>query len=271
MLITRPFPLLDKSDGGGSGGGDPAKPFSDEQQTAIAQIVNSAVTSQLKRGLGPAIGDALKGMNWAEALKLDETLDAKLGKILNDLEDGADPDKGGTDGKPPAKPDTEIQRQLTKLAEDLEKEKAARQAALAEAAEMKRSHEFGTARQKLYEALKPHASETLHDVWVDNLIHHKRLKVEEGAALLEVEYAPVKGLPKQKDFLPLEEAITHLVASDEAKRFRPAPGTEGGAGSPGPRGARRQATASLESKDPAERVRARLEGMGINYDAEFGS
>ncbi len=109
-------------------------------------------------------------------------------------------------------------------------------------------------------------------MWVDNLIHHKRLKVEDdGTPLLEVEFAPAKGMPKQKEFLPLEEAIGHLVASDESKRFQPPPSGEGGRGSPAPRGGRRANAASIESKDPAERVRARLESMGISYDNEFGS
>jgi hypothetical protein len=231
-----------------------------------APIVNGAVNTYMKRQ--PNVADEIKKAFTKENL---QPIFAQLVEEIPDDGDSSESSGKGGSQQPGSKADPEIQRQLAKLAEDLEKEKAARQAALAEAAETKRSHEFGTARQKLYESLKPHANETLHDVWVDNLIHHKRLKVEDGSPLLEVEYAPAKGMPKLKEFLPLEEAITHLVASDEAKRFQPVPGTENGRGSPGPRVARRAGAASIDSKDPAERVRARLEGLGINYDNEFGS
>lgn len=250
-------PEGDPASGGSGGGGNEPKPLTEED---VGRILNAGITNHLKRlNLDGKIAEAIGG------LKLDE----KLNGLIESLKKPATDPSGSGDGQP-GKPDPEIQRQLSKLAEDLEKEKAARQAAIAEAAEMRRSHEFGTARQKLYESLKPHASETLHDVWVDNLIHHKRLKVEEGTALLEVEFAPAKGMPKQRDFLPLEEAITHLVASEEAKRFQPAPGTEDGKGSPGPRGTTRRGNApSLDSKNPADRVAARLAGLGIDFDSEF--
>jgi hypothetical protein len=248
--------------------------FTEAQMTALAEliskttapIVNAAVTNHLKRL--PNVADEINKAFTKEKL---QPIFAQLVEDIPDDSDSSESSGKGGSQQPGSKPDPEIQKQLSKLAEDLEKEKAARQATLAEATEMRRAHEFDSARQRLYESLKPHASETLHDVWVDNLVHHKRLKVEDGAPLLEVEYTPAKGMPKLKEFLPLDDAITHLVASDEAKRFQPPPGIENGRGSPAPRGQRRAGSPSIDSKDPAERVRARLEGMGINYDHEFGS
>lgn len=247
---------------GGGGGGEPGKGDQPKQITEedIGRIANAAITNQLKRlNLEGKISDAIGG------LKLDEKFTTFAEQIKASLAaPKSDDGKGG--GKPA--PDAEVTRQLAKLAEDLEKERSARLAAVQEAESIKRSHEFGTARQSLYEALKPHANETLHDVWIDHLIHHKRLKVEEGVPLLEVEYAPVKGMPKQKDFLPLDEAIPHLVAAEEAKRFQPVPDAGDGKGNPGPRG-RRGPGPLLDSKNPMDRVAARLESLGINFDSEF--
>jgi hypothetical protein len=250
--------------GGAGGDGDPAKGDTVKTLTEedIGRIANAAITNQLKRlNLEGKITEAIGG------LKIDD----KFATLTQQLASFAQPKPDKSDkGDAPGKPDAETQRLLAKLADDLQKEKELRQQALNEAAETKRTHEFATGRQRLYESLKPHASETLHDVWVDHLIHHGRLKVEDGNPLLEVEYAPMKGLPKQKDFLPLNEAIAHLVASEEAKRFQAVPDPADGKGNPGPRGRRANAP-TLDSKDPMARVAARLESLGLNFDNEFSS
>jgi hypothetical protein len=256
--------------GGGSGGDDGNAPlFTEQQFTAIGEIVNKALTSKIPKMVSGGLEAGLKGVNWKDILT----------PLVADLVPKADSGSGGGSGDDAGKSkskgggtvEPEVQRQLAKLAEDLEKERKARLEAVQESETIKRSHEFGTARQRLYEGLKPHASETLHDVWVDHLLHHKRLKVEEGVPLLEVEYAPVRGMPKQKEFLPLDEAIPHLIAADEAKRFQAPPGTnDDGKGTPGPR-ARRGAAPSLDSKDPMARVAARLESLGMNFDNEFST
>ncbi len=253
-------PEGDTDNGGGGGGPDKDKPDQPKALTEedIGRIANAAITSQLKRlNLDGKITEAIGG------LKLDEKFTTFAETIKASL--NPKPEKG--DPKPGA--DSEVQRQVAKLAEDLEKERGLRVAAVQESENIKRSHEFGTARQRLYEGLKPHASETLHDVWVDHLIHHKRLKVEDGTPLLEVEYSVAKGMPKQKEFLPLDEAIPHLIAAEEAKRFQPVPDAGDGKGSPGPRGGRRGG--ALDPKNPLDRVAARLEGLGINFDNEFST
>jgi len=258
----------DGGDGGGGDGGKGGDPFTPEQLTVlgsiVGQTVNSAVTNHMSRNLGKGIAEALKATNWGELLG------PELAKLAPNGDDSGGKGGGGDDGKGKGGVSPELERQISKLADDLEKEKTARLAAVQEAENIRQSHQFGTARQRLYESLKPHASETLHDVWVDHLIHHKRLKVEDGKPLLEVEYSPVKGMPKQKEFLPLEEAIPHLVATEEAKRFQPVPESGDGKGSPGPRGSSRR-NITLDPKDPADRVAARLEALGLDFNKEFSS
>jgi hypothetical protein len=264
-------PEGDNVNGGGNGGGDgkgePQKaPFSEDQFVAIGEIVNKALTSKIPKMVSGGFAEAMKSTNWEELLS---PVITKLAPKPASGSGGGDGDEGSK-SKGTSKVDPEIARQLTKLTEDFENERKARLAAVQESENIKREHEFGSARQKLYEGLKPHASESLHDVWVDHLIHHKRLKVEGGQQLLEVEYAPVKGMPKQKEFLPLEEALPHLVAADEAKRFLPVPDAGDGGGSRAPRGGRRGSGApSIDSKNPAERVAARLAALGIDFDSEF--
>lgn len=276
--MFRKTSLLFAADGSGGGaggagddksGGDTGQPFTPAQLEHLGKTINAAITGHMKRGLGSAVTDAFKAINWREIIE------PVMGEILaeDDTDTGG---SGGGEGDDASKSkrsgvDPDISRQLAKLADDLEKEKAARLAAVKESERVRQEHEFSSARQKLYESLKPHASESLHEVWVDNLIHHKRLKIEEGQPLLEVEYVPSPGMPKQREFLPLEEAVAKLATSEEAKRFMPVPDGSGGGGNPGPRnGARRANNApKLDSKDPYERAQARLAALGIDADSEF--
>lgn len=262
-------------DGGAGGsagdgkGGESKAVFTEEQVTAIGTMVNAALTSKVPKMVSGGVAEAMKSFDWK----------GTLGPVVKELvpqgQPGASGGGGGGSGddanKSKADVNPEVVRQLQKLTDDFEKERKARLAAEAQALQIKTDQEFSDARGQLMGLLKPHASETLHDVWVDNLVHHKRLKVENGATLLEVSHAPIKGMPLQKEFLPLEQAVPILVAAEEAKRFMPAPGgASGGNGSPGPRGGNGGGSKpSLDSKDPAERAAARLATMGIDFNAEF--
>ncbi len=273
-ILKRGFAILrapegDNNGGGGGsgGGGDPPKENEPPKALSVedvGRIVNQAVTSHLGRlNLDGKINEAITG------LKLNDKFDS-ITKALEGLNQPKPPAPSGGGGNKPAV-DPEIAAQLKQLSEQVEQERAARVAAVKEAEKTRSEHEFGAARQRLYEALKPHSIENLHNVWVDNLIHHERLKVEDGKQYLEVEYIPFPGSPKQKDFLPLDEAIRVLITTDEAKVFMPPPEPgDGSRGNPGPRNARRSTnTPSLDSKDPYERVKARLASMGIDADKEF--
>lgn len=260
--------------GGGAGGGksDPggktdggAAPFTEEQFTAIGEMVNKAFSSRLPKMLNQGIAESFKAMDWAGLL---------TPVVTNLIPQPAPSGGGGGSGDDGDKSkrssiDPELTRQLQKLQDDLDKEKQARLQAVSATEQLRKEHQFSAARQRLYESLKPHAAESLHDVWVDHLVHHKRLNVaDDGSATLEVEYSPVRGMPKQKEFLPLDEAIQYLVNHDEAKRFQPVRDGNGGGTNPGPRGTN-PGKARLDSKDPAERVAARLASLGMDFDQEF--
>lgn len=207
-----------EGDGGSAGGDGGKKPddsggFTEEQAKQIANIANSALTSQIKRlNLEGKITDAIGG------LKLDEKFTALTEAIAGKKKDDPAPD-------PKEKPtvDPVIAKQLKELADKLE----ASEKRAAEAVEAARladeTRQFDAARQSLFEGLAPHAEQRLHDVWVDHLVHHKRLKVEDGKTLLEVEHAPARGLPKQKEFLPLADALPKLLELEDSKRFMKAP------------------------------------------------
>jgi len=262
-------PEGDPSGGGGGGKGDgdgkgdpPAEPFNEAQYKALGDQLNGALTNRVPKMVSSGVTEALKVMDWK----------AILTPLVAELAPRPAPGDDDTKKKPKDGPaiDPETQRTLQKLADDLEKEKKARLEAIEEAKRIKSEHEFGAARQRLYEGLKPHAQESLHDVWVDHLIHHRRLQVEDGVPKLEVEFLPFRGAPKKdRQFLALEEAIPHLVASEEAKRFLPVPDAGDGRGNPGPRG--RKGSSQIDPKDPIARARARLEAMGIDLDKETTS
>lgn len=258
MLLFRSAILRAPEDdpSGGGGSGDTSKSLTEED---VARIANQAFTAQIKRlNVGGQISDAIKGLD----------LDAKFQALAESLKPPPKPEGDGDDGGNKGAVPPEVAKQMQALAEKLEAAEAARQAEreAREAAEQK--HQFDAGRQRLYESLKEHADGNLHDVWVDHLIHHGRLKVEDGEPLLEVEYSPVKGMPKEKDFLPISEAIPHLITSQDSKRFMAPPDRpEGGSGSKAPR--TRRGAGSFDSKNPNDRVRARLAELGLDADAEF--
>jgi len=263
--------MLLKEEGGeeGAGGGSPddkSGKFTEAQLEQIAEVAskvsNSAFTAQMKRlNLSQKIQDAIGGLD----------IDSKFEQLAKTLKpDGDEPEnpKPGDDKAIPP----EVAKQLKALADRVEASEAEANASKKALAEAQEKHRFESGRQALYESLKGHADERLHDVWVEHLIHNNRLEVDdEGVVKLQVEHSPVRGMPKQKDFLPLEDAIQHLVTSDDAKRFMAAPDPKGGAGNPGPRAGRAAAGGGIDSKNPADRVRARLEQMGINADEQFGA
>jgi hypothetical protein len=238
---------------GGSVADDKGAKFTDaqlEQLTSLmGNMVNGAVTNKIK-GLkfDEMIGKAVEGLG------IDEKIAEAIGSVKPPEVPGAKPPEGngGTGGQV----DPAITKQLKELADKLEaSEKRAKDAEEA-AAKAEEKRQFDAGRQALFEGLTKHAAPTLHDVWVDNLIHHGKLKVEEGAAMLEVEHSPFKGAPKQKEFLPLSDALPKLLESEDAKRFMKAPeGGNPGGGSRGP-----TAPGVGGATDPFAAVMAKLGG-----------
>jgi hypothetical protein len=249
------------------GGGTPA--FTDEQQAAIGQIVNQAVTSQLKRGLGPAIGEALKATKW------DEVLAPSVNGLLDKYLDGVpNPDDGDGDTDPAPKPgktgkksgnDSALEAQLQKLATELETERKARQAAETARTDAEQKRLLDGANTAFRNALQPKLRPDLLDVAVGHF--GSGLKVgEDGSALLRVKKAPYKGAPEEDMDLPLGEALPILLAAENMKPFLPAPGApsdpkRGG----GPRDHHNPGPAPT-GNDPASKTIAQLNSMGLSAD-----
>ncbi len=227
-------PLLDKAsdDGKGSGGGGGDQPAFTEAQTAeLAKIVNAAVTSHVKRGLGPAIAEAIKGVNWGETLKLDEVLDGKLAKLLEET----DGDEGGKGGQQPAKPDPKITALESKLAEVTKKfeiEAAERQKAVQEGRDK-------DARAALRSALTPLVRPEALDIAVRDLYDAQKVVTldEQGNPLIKVRRKDYAGADEVVD-MPLSDGVGHWIKTNEGKFFAPAPGS-GGEGPKGGQGPRR--------------------------------
>lgn len=258
MLLFRSAILRAPDDGSASGGNgeSQAKPLTEED---IGRIANQAITAQLKRlNIDGKITEAISSLD----------LDGKFKALTESLKPATLAGEGGEKQAPSSGIPPEVAKQLQQLSEKLEASEAARKAEREALEEVKTKHQFDAGRQRLYESLKEHADPNLHDVWVDHLIHHQRLKIEENEPLLEVEYSPIKGLPKQKEFLPLAEAIPHLVGSQDSKRFMPPPEAASGAAGKAPRGRRGQP--AIDSKNPNDRVRARLASLGLDADTQFG-
>ena len=234
MLRSHQIALLEEKKPEGEGGAGGAPAFSEEQQKAMGQTVNAAVTSQLKRLLGPAVADAIKGINWGETLKLDETLDAKLAKIL---EDNPEPSGGNDPPKPDNRPDPKLAALEAQIAELKNENK--RSADEAKAAKEQARNEKAYADLK--GILGNHVRADALEIAASQLaIVQKRLAFDEqGNALFTVKKAPYAGAADEEVQMTLADGVAHWIKTDEGKFFAPAPGSQQQQqrqGPPGPRG-----------------------------------
>lgn len=241
--------------GGGNADPEAPKPLTEED---VGRIVNQAVTSQLKRlNLEGKIADSIAG------LKLDEKFEALVSKIG----DGKPPQGVFEGDKGKGQIDPEIARQLTALNEKLEAERELRIKAEQSKAETEQAHRFDAAKQSLAGKLKEHADDRWHDLWVEHLVNNQRLKLDDdGAPQLLVEYAAVKGMPKTREFMPLEDAIPHLVKEDASKRFMAVPDPSGGQGSKGPRS---NGVTRSDPTTPGGAYEAQMRALGHDPNALF--
>lgn len=242
-------------DPAGGGSGEPKPIFSDEQLAAIGQTVNAAVTSHLKRQ--PTLADQLKAVDWK----------AMLAPVVTELVPKVEPDPDPKAKKPVA--DDATARQLKDLADKLEASEK-RSIALEQArvdAEQQRA--MDGAQHALRSALQPKVRGELLDLLVRDLTTQKALKLgENNAPILGVKRAPYKGAPEQDEDLPLSEAIPIWLASEGAKVFLPAPGTETPTrkGPPAPRQAPAGGAGGQLPTDPAARTLAQFEAQGIDLN-----
>lgn len=225
MRSTHHIALFDKAKEGegGTGGDAGAAAFNEAQQAELGKIVNAAVTSQLKRGLGPAIGEALKTVNWAETLKLDEAISGRLDQLLKEEEKPTEQQQVAT------KPDPKVSaleakvQELTKtLQQQADEVKSAKEAARNE-----------KALSDLKGILGSHVRPEALDIAASHLfLAQKRVTFDEqGNPLFTVKRAPYAGAAEEDTPMPLADGVAHWLKTDEGKFFLPAPS----AGTP-PRG-----------------------------------
>lgn len=268
MFIRRGSAILRSPDPdpGAGGGGGADSGFNEAQQAAIGKIVNSAISSHMGRiDFSAKVAEGLKAVKWGEVLA--EPVKALLEQ--KPQADDDDPAKPGKGGKASKGGDSALEAQLQKLAGDLETERAARKAAemATTAAEQKRLLDGATTNFR--NGLQPKLRPELLDVAVGHF--GTALKVDDkGIALLRVKKAPYKGAPEEDMDVPLIEGLPILLASEGMKPFLPAPGgNNGNGGRKGGNPGGGNGAPALDSKDPLERARARLAGMGIDLDNEI--
>ena len=260
MFIRRGSAILrspdpDPAAGGGGGGGEA---LTEAQTKAIGAIVNSAVTTHLSRiDFGAKVTESLGKVEWAKVLT--EPLKTLIPQTDSGSGGGGDDDpskgKGGGKGKGG---DPALEQQLQKLATDLENERKARTLAEQATKDAETKRQLDRANAEVRNALQPKLRDDLLSVAVGHF--GKSLKLDDkGNALLSVKKAPYKGAPEEDMDVPLAEGLPILLASVDMKPFLPPPG--GGAdprrgGTPSAGGGR--GAPALDSKDPADRVAARL-------------
>lgn len=261
-------PEGDPAGGGGSGeGGEPVKPFTDEQLTAIGQVVNAATTSQLKRMLGPSIAEGLKGMNWGELLTPEIT---KLVPPPSNGSGGGDDDPAGGKGGKGKSGNSELERRVQELASQLETEKKQRQAADEARQKAEQDRRVDAAKIKLRNALQDKVAPGALEHAVDRLtIVQNRLKVDEnGNVTFRVKRAPYKGAPDEETDVSLEEAIPAVLAEEDMKIFVAAPKGNSDGRSPAPRGSAsfpNYATPAQTDEEKAKRAYEKEQALLSRY------
>jgi hypothetical protein len=246
-------------DDGGGGGTPPGPKYITEEQ--FNETLSKALTAHMKRELPKVVQSQLGELKLEERFS---TLSEQLSGLANAPKLGKETESKGQD--------TDLQRQLQTLADQLETEKSARVAAEKASADAEAARRFDSARQKLRTGLQPKAHDKLLDDWVSRLtVLENRLFVDDdGNATVRVKHVPFKGSPEVEEDLPIDEAIPKLIERQEYHHYQAVP-ESGGGKNPGPRvGSRGSRHFNPKSDDPLERTRARLAEQGVSFEEEFG-
>lgn len=168
----------------------------------IAEMVNAAIASHLKRDLGKLIADAVSPIS--AAVKALETKQTEPTKI--------------DDASKPSPEFLALQRQLEEL-------KTANSAAEARAVATERKaredRAFGELRTQLGKHVKPEHVELL-----SKALYYGDKRVEfddEGRVLFRAQVPQYAGGPIQDQLLPLADGVEAFAKSKEAEIYRPAP------------------------------------------------
>lgn len=230
-------------EGGGGGGG---VEFSEDQVKHISQIVNSAVSAQLGRNLSKAVGEGLKSMNWSEIIA------PEVQKLA--------PQPAPGDKTPAKAADSDLEKRIQQLADDLEKANKLRLDSESAREKAENGRRVDAARSKLRNALSEKVAAGALDHAVDRLtLVQNRLTVDEnGNATLKVKRPEFKSGPLVDVDLSIEEALPVLLAEDDMKIYLPAP-SGGGGKNPGPRSGGQLPTYSAPATTDQEKVARALE------------
>lgn len=228
-----------------------------DDEKKLANLVNSVVTSQLKRALPKALNEGLA--------EFSKGLDEKFGELAKKLTPAAA-------GKPPEgeqkpKPDERDARlaELEKRVSQSEEEARTLREANAKAAREQRESAALQQLQGLLSESIP--NEAVRATVVRDLFYgQKRVNIDDdGNVTMRVGVAPYKGGKEEDTDLDLKEAVSVFLGSNEAKPFLPAPGGAGGAAPAGgviPR-AKSAGKGPLPEGDPEARAAERIQRLGL--------
>lgn len=198
--------------------GQPGGNASDQPQYVtkeeIAAIVNSAVTSQLKRSLGKELGGAIE---------------AALAPVREQLTTLAKPPeviapKAGAEQKPEQKneqqPDPRVAELEKKLALLVTENTAARTAAARERKASLDARANSDLQKALTGKVRPEAVSAIAD-----LMRARGMLIvdDEGNAKLKIRASLERGLPEEDHELPIDAALPHYLKTPEAALFIPPP------------------------------------------------
>jgi len=220
----------------------------------LTNIINSAVTAQLKRALPKALEGVTQTLN--EAIK------RQIGELKPPPKDDDDESKD----KAKNRPDPELI--------DLRQKYEAMQAKLSEAESKREAAEKKRRDDKAYADLRgllakggvrPDMLEDFSD-----LLFHARKQVQfddDDQPMLRVKFSPGKGMPEEEQSLPLESGVTQLLKTPMAGRYLPPPGgasggNDGSGKKPGRTPKYDGPATTDEERD--RRISERLEAMGLD-------
>ena len=202
-------PVIDPNATDEEGSDQPKYVTSDE----LGQMVNAAVTAQLKRGLSKVTDDFKK------------ELATQLAALKPSKEEHEETKKS-------SKQDPELAALQRSLAETQAAMKASEERAVAAEKQRREDKAFADLRTHLSTQLKPE----MVDIAAEHLFYaRKRVEFDEnGNPLFKAKRSPGGGLPEEDILLPLAEGVNAFVKSKEAAPFLPAPGPQAGKGGKAP-------------------------------------
>lgn len=183
------------------GGETPSSPAIKPED--ISNIVNKAVTGQLKRALGKEVADAV-----AKAV-------AEMKSQMTPPEPQPQSKKDKQDPEV-----TALQRQIEELTNNY---KRAEQSRLETEKRAREDRTYAELRSMLQKELKP---EFVEMVARDLTKGQGRVVFDEdGNPLFKIKRSPYQGMPEEEEELPLEAGVQAYLKSKEAEPFLPPPGT----------------------------------------------